>query len=249
MRGLTLAVLLIPMSASSAPTLRPERVLLRTDAGDLVLALYAGAPRHAEKLLALFGGGAYDGAPIATVHAARFAAVASRPGATTLRLPIESGGPHRAGVVAMAHQPGDQDLNETAFIILFTDIPAMDGRFSAVGEIIGGRDFLEALRMVPVDGTSRPIQPITVLSSVVRNSKTPLHPLPLSLGVIAFVAGIAIWLKGGPIWSSAGLLVSLAGYFSAFAALADLSSSSPWLSIPLFAATIGIFRLMSRFER
>jgi peptidylprolyl isomerase len=269
MRGLALAALLA-VPASAAPVLRPERIILRTGAGDMVLALYAGAPRHAAKLIALFGAHGYDGAPFSKIDPTRFAAVASVPGTKSARLPVESGGPHSAGVVAMAHQAGDADAGETAFVILFAAIPSMDGRFSAVGEIVGGRDVLEALKSAPVDGESRPVRPLAVRSTAVLRSETAMANETLRgpdfaalgrdetatrrrwlllLGALLFASGIALWLRAGRAWSSAGLLIGLAGFFSAFAALADLSASIPWLSVALFASTVAVFRLMGRFER
>jgi peptidylprolyl isomerase len=279
MRGLLLAALLA-LPASAAPVLRPERVILRTDAGDMVLALYAGAPRHAAKLIALFRDGAYDTVPVTKLDPTRFAAFGGiglrrmpLPAGSALdvkRLPVESGGPHRAGVVAMAHQPGDADLDETAFVILFADIPSMDGRFSAVGEVVGGRDALEALKSAPVDGASRPVASLEIRGSSVLQKESGLANAPLrapdfkalgrdetaarrqflvALGALLFASGLGLWLKGGRGWSSAGLLICLAGFFSAFAALADLSASIPWLSVALFASTVAVFRLMGRFER
>lgn len=261
--------LFLASNAQAAPALRPERVVLRTDAGDLVIALYAGAPRHADKLTGLFRSGAYDGATVAKLDPTRFIAFSSAPGAKTARLPVESGGPHRAGVVAMAHQPGDPDTGETAFVILFADIPSMDGRFSAVGEVVGGRDVFEALKSATTDGDSRPARPLTIrgtdvlsrsafetaslggpnLAALGRDEATNRRRLLLAVGLILFTAGLALWLKGSAAWSSAGLLVCLAGYLSSFAALCDLSASNPWLSVSLFAATFAVFRLMGRFER
>ncbi len=256
-------------NAHAAPALRPERVVLRTDAGDLVLALYAGAPRHADKLTGLFRARAYDGATVTKLDPTRFVAFSSAPGAKTARLPVESGGPHRAGVVAMAHQPGDPDAGETAFVILFADIPSMDGRFSAVGEIVAGRDVFEALKTATTDGDSRPARPLTIqgtdvlsrdafekaslrgpdLAAIGRDEASTQRRFLIVLGVLLIAAGLVLWVKGTPAWSSTGLLLSLAGYFSGFAALADLSASKPWLAVGLFAATVGVFRLMGRFER
>ncbi len=269
MRAFLLAAL-FAVPASAAPALRPERIVLRTDAGDLVLALYAAAPKHAAKLLALFRAGAYDGAPVTKIDALRFAAIASAPGTKASRLPVESGGPHRAGVIAMAHQRGDPDAGETAFIILFAGMPSMDGSFSSVGEVAGGQDVLEALRAAPVDAESRPARPLAIRGSMVLASEAALAKTALRgpdraalglddaasrrralllFGILAFALGAGLWLKGKPVWSSAGLLACLAGYFAAFAALADYSASHPGLAVLLFASTVGVFRLMGRFER
>lgn len=253
--------------AAAAPALQAERVVLRTPAGDLVVALYAGAPRHAAKLLGLFRAGAYDGAPVTKVDPSRFIAFGGVKSAAIKRLPVETGGgPHRAGVVAMAHAPGDPDESGTAFVILFADIPAMDGRFTAVGELAGGREVLEALKSFPVGGDARPAAPLAlsraeVFASADELAKTVLRGpdsralgrdagdarrrILLGLAALAPAAGAALWRSA----RSPALLVILSGFFAAFAALADLSAYSAPLSIALFAATVGVFRLMGRFER
>lgn len=280
MMVLALAALLFTAPASAAPAQRPERVVLHTDAGDVVLALYAGAPRHAAKLLALFRDGAYDTAPVTKVDPARFIAfggverrrepLPSGRVREITRLPVETGGgPHRAGVVAMAHAPDDPDASETAFVILFADIPPMDGRFSAVGEVVGGRGALEALKNTLADGDSRPVAPVELRGSGVFRSEEELAKTALRgpdrgalgrdeaatrrralLGLavlgLALAAGLRLFRPGA---ASVALLLVLSGFFAAFAALADLSATSSWLSVALFAATVAVFRLMGRFER
>jgi len=284
MRSLPLAVLLFAAPAFASPALKPERIVLKTGAGDLVVALYAGAPRHAAKLLALFREGAYDTVPVTKVDPSRFIAFggverrreplpAARVGAIK-RLDVETGGgPHRAGVVAMAHAPGDPDATETAFVILFAHIAPMDGRFSAVGEVVGGREVLEALKALPVDGEARPRAPLELRATTVFASETELaktvlrgpderalgrddgasrRRILLILAVLGLAAGAGVWLlraRLGPAAVSIALLTVLAGFFSAFAALADLSASHSFLSVALFASTVGVFRLMGRFER
>ena len=281
MRVLALAAVLLAARASSA-VLGTERVVVRTDAGDLVLALYPGAPRHSAKLLALMRGGAYDTAPLVKIET-RFVAVGSvdrrrvplsRARLDAIpRLPLETGGgPNRAGVVAMAHMPGDPDASGTSFVILFANIAAMDGRFTAVGEVVGGSAVLDALRSAAVDGQSRPVRPLeirttSVLSPAALAKETLRGPdfaalgreddasrrrLLLSLALLGLsLAGAVQFFRArlGSAAPSVALLLLLSGFFAGFAALADLSASTPWLSLPLFASTITIFRLMNRFER
>lgn len=251
MTGLALVVLLA-VPAAAAPELRPERVVLHTGAGDLVLALYAGAPRHADKLHALFRSGAYDSAPVVKIDPSRFVAfggAARLPGLE--RLPLESGGPHRAGVVSMAHQPGDPDEGETAFVILLADMPGMDGRFSAIGELAGGREALAALAAEPVDRDMRPLRPLAILGSAVHGGGGDRRlPFLLAAAGLAVAAGLFLFrARLGPAAASVGLLCVLAAFFSAFTALAENAPASPRLSVPLYAATVGVFLLMSRFER
>lgn len=283
MKGLLLAALLSSTPAAATPELRPERVVLKTDAGDLVLALYAGAPRHAAKLLALFRSGAYETVPVTRIDPSRFIAFGSlqrrrqplpeavlRP---ITRLAVENDGPHRAGVIAMAHQPDDADPGETAFIVLLADIPAMDGRFSAVGELAGGDAVLRALTRAATDADGHPVRPLEVRSTAVLDSASALEATALrgpdsaALGqqdaasrrrILFLVAALGFILAAalarsrrrlGAAAPSLSLLALLAGFFAVFAALTDRAATTPGLGVALFAATVGIFRLMGRFER
>lgn len=263
--SLFLAVIL-SSSAAAAPVLRPERVVLRTPAGDLVVALYAGAPKHAARLLDLFRAGGYDGSPVTKVDPSRFVAFGSAKGGG-VKIPVETGGgPHRAGVVTMAHAPGDPDENGTAFVILFADIPAMDGRFTAVGEVVAGREVLEGLKSLPVDGAARPATTLSlrktkVLASEADLTRTALkapdsrvlglddaavrRKVLLRAALLALATGAILYRRA----TSVALLIVLTGFFAAFAALADMSATHPALSVALFASTVGLFRLMGRFER
>lgn len=272
MRALALAVLLAA-PAAAAPAFRPERAIVRTDAGDLVLAFYAGAPRHAEKLLKLMAAGAYDGAPLAKIDATRFAAFGSAPRAPkAVRLPVENGGEHRYGVVSMAHQGGDADAGETAFVILYADLAGMNGRFSSVGEVTGGREVLESLKRVPVDGADRPVRPIAIrstsvvatesalarqtlrgpdLSSLGRPELLSRRGVLLGLGTLLLLVAGALLLLSPDLPKasvSVALLAGLAGFFCLFAVYAGEAAASAPLSVGLFAATVAVFRLMRRFE-
>ncbi len=273
MRAALLVSLLAATGAAAAP-LRPERIVIRTEAGDLAVALHERAPRHAAKLLKLFASGAYDGTPLAKLDASRFAAFSSAPRAPgAKRLPVESGGPAAAGAVVMAHQPDDPDPGETAFVILFAALPAMDGRFSVVGEIAGPREVFEALKTAPVDAASKPKFPLTITGTEVLASPQALEranlrgPVGKALGrdeeaarrfaffLMAAVFGLAAGALalfapdlGEAAWSGA-LLCVLAAFFCLFAVYAPRAAGSPWISVPLFAATVAVFRLMAAFER
>lgn len=272
MRAALLAVLLAAPAARSAE-LRPERVVIRTDAGDFAVALHAGAPKHAAKLLKLFASGAYDGTPLLKLDAARFAAFSSaRKAPDAKRVPVESGGPAVAGSVVMAHQPSDPDPGETAFIVLFAALPALEGRFSVVGEVAGSREVLEALKAAPVDAASKPRFPITITETKVLPAPEALEreslrgPVGKALGrdeeaqrrfaliglavLFGLSAGALLVFSpelGKAAWSGA-LLCVLAAFFMIFAAYVPRAASSAWISVPLLAATVAVFNLMSRFE-
>ncbi|UPT74576.1 MAG: peptidylprolyl isomerase [Elusimicrobiota bacterium] len=270
----TLALVLLLAAPAAAAPVRPERVVIRTTAGDVAIALYKGAPRHAEKLLKLFASGAYDGSALAKLDATRFAAFSSAPNAPgAKRIPVETGGPAVAGAVMMAHQPSDPDAGETAFVVLFAAMPVMDGKFSAVGEVAAGRETLEALKAAPVDAESRPARPISILSTSVLPTQAALDKEPLRgpvaealggndeagrrnllLGLAALLA-----LSAGALWAfapdlgkaarSVALLCGLGAFFLVFAAYVPRAASSPWISVPLLLSAVGVFKAMSYFEK
>jgi peptidylprolyl isomerase len=271
-------------SGAGAAPLRPERLVLRTDAGDLALALYAGAPRHARKLLALFASGAYDGVPLFKIDATRLVHIGgvSRRAvplsaaalARIQRLEPELGAaPHRAGVVSIAHDAGDPDPAETSFVILLADMPTMDGRFTAVGEIAAGGAVLEALKLARVDGQGQPVRPLLVRGTAVLSSEAELAGAGLrgpdraalgldedeafrrrllALAAFAAAAAAGLALSGarlGKLAAGGALLAALTGFFALFAAWAGQAARVPALGAALFLGCVGVFRLMNEFER
>ncbi|HJT79047.1 MAG TPA: peptidylprolyl isomerase, partial [Gemmataceae bacterium] len=146
---LTAAALLaavLPARAEAPPRLAPERVVLRTVAGDVVLALYADvAPGHVHQILKLVRLGAYDGthfcridptfvAQISTAYD-RLSPLTPEQRAAIHPLKAEfSGLRHRRGTLSMARDDGKPDSAETSFSVLLADAPHLDGKYTVFGE-------------------------------------------------------------------------------------------------------------------
>jgi cyclophilin family peptidyl-prolyl cis-trans isomerase len=114
----------------STPELSTERVVLSTDHGDLVLALYPRvAPSHSKQILQLVELGVYDTthfyriergfvAQTSTAHD-RLLPLNAEQASAIKKIPAEfSDLRHVPGIVSMARDDGDIDSAETSFSIL-----------------------------------------------------------------------------------------------------------------------------------
>jgi cyclophilin family peptidyl-prolyl cis-trans isomerase len=175
---------------SSRPRLARERVVLRTVAGDVVLAFYPDvAPRHVEQVLRLMRQGAYDTTHFCRIEpkfVAQLSTVLDRDEpltaeqrATVHRLPGEFGGRHRRGVLSMAHDDGDPDSGETSFSVLLGDAPHLDGKYTVFGEVEMGMEVVDALCRVPREG-NQPVVRLAVLKAEVVESPEDLAYLHLA---------------------------------------------------------------------
>ncbi|MBI3552700.1 MAG: peptidylprolyl isomerase [Elusimicrobia bacterium] len=267
MRPLLLGLaILSSLAAAQEPRVSGERVVLRTNFGDLVVALYAdAAPNHAARFLDLVRSGAYDGAEIFKIDAARMIHVAGvgrrgaksqRTGPETLtKLAPETGAaPHRYGTLTFARDPSDPDATGTSFAVMLAIVPAMDGRFTAFGRVEDGFEILETIRGVPVGPGGVPIERVAVERAFVRDAPAEGPPTRAWL-VPLLVAGCGALLSGlgGRLsWrlaGSMGLLLVLCGFFLLFAAYAPWAGRSRWLGLGLLSAAVAVFRLMTFFER
>ena len=273
--------------SASAATLSSERVILRTTLGDLVLALYEDtAPANSAQLLRLARMGLYDSAHFFKVDPT-FAIQIS--GAGKRRLPITpeqaaalhplkaelSSLPHRYGTVTMAHDPGQPDTAQMSFLIMLADVKEMDGKFTVVGEVVEGKDVLEAIRNFPTDSLQQPVQRIEIEKAIVVDTPAALaavprkktdstyapaegEPMPewflpagLALSVVGvLLASLSLVLRG-PVTHplrAVGFLAFLSGLFLLFTVSLPNASASPLAACAIFLGTFGLFRLMSAFE-
>lgn len=181
-RALPLALLLLAPALSRAqesPRVADERVVLHTNAGDIVLALYPDvAPKHVEQVLRLARLGDYDstrfvrvipGFMVQLADAADRAVPLNDAQAAALR-PLRaefSSLHHRRGVLSMSRDPSDPDSASSAFSILLGDWPQGDGRCTIFGRVEAGMDVVDEFLKVPRDDEDRPTARLEVLSAEV----------------------------------------------------------------------------------
>ena len=207
-----------PAPQESAPRVAAERIVLRTNVGDMVLALYPDvAPRHAEQLLKLARLGVFDGVNffrvetsfVAQLSDARYKQPAPSPEqlAAIHTLPAEfSALRHRRGTLSMARHDGRPDTGETSFSILLGDAPHLDGQYTVFGHLETGADVLDLIERVARRG-NQPVMPIVVSRAEVFDSPEAVAGLDLrragfydeglgSLGRYVTAGGLALILCG-----------------------------------------------------
>lgn len=140
-----------------------ERIVLRTVAGDLVLALYPDvAPRHVRQLLRLVQLGCYDSTHFRRVEPGFVLQLAevyqrqkelTREQSAAIRpLPAEFSKilKHQRGTLSMAHRDNEPDSAETSFSILLDEHPHLDGKYTIFGHVEVGMRVVDHLVEVPL---------------------------------------------------------------------------------------------------
>jgi cyclophilin family peptidyl-prolyl cis-trans isomerase len=208
---LSAAVLLAAsLSAPAAgPRLARERVVLRTVAGDVVLALYPDvAPKHVEQFLRLVRLGVYDSTHFYRIEPNFVAQLATALDRTTdltpeqkaaiHPLPAEFGRvPHRRGSLSMARRDDDPDSGETSFSVLLANAPHLDGKYTVFGEVESGMGVFDAMCRVPRNGT-QPVVRLEVARAWVVDSPDELEaqdlaaprPVEVPEALLPYTAGI-----------------------------------------------------------
>jgi cyclophilin family peptidyl-prolyl cis-trans isomerase len=175
-------------TVAKPPRIGPDRLVLRTIAGDMVCALYPDvAPETVARVLELARLGVYD-----TMHFGglqpgfylqldnpeeRFTPLGDEGEKAQKPIPIERGAlHHRRGTLSMpAASTGDPDTALAAFSIMLGDAPHIDGKQTVFGQVERGSEVLDRLEQVPLwNSTSRPELRLTVLQAeVVPESALP----------------------------------------------------------------------------
>jgi cyclophilin family peptidyl-prolyl cis-trans isomerase len=172
--------LLVPVAAQAQaqapanPRLADERVLLRTNRGDLVLGLYPDvAPKTVAQILKLVRLGVYDSVYFHRVEPNFVAQVTNAQNRKTplspeqqaaiTKLPAElSSIPHKMGVLSMAREDNDVNSAETSFSILIGSAPHLDGKYTVFGRVIWGLPMVTGLATEPRDEHNAPRTPCVI---------------------------------------------------------------------------------------
>lgn len=198
---LSLLVVLGTGRVEAQPPLARERVILRTTAGDLLLAMNSEvAPRHVGQILELVRLGAYDSVEIFRIVPGFIVQVSevesrrlplSEPQRDAVKnLPLEpSDLSHRRGMLSMARRDDEPGSARTSFSILLGEAPHLDGKYTIFGHVEAGYDVLDELARVPRDEKDHPFQSVEVL-------KAEVVPPGVSLGDI-YLAGPKPISEGG----------------------------------------------------
>ncbi len=270
MRPALLAASLLVAAASARAAYAP-RVVLQTDAGDVVVALDpSAAPRHVKRTLALVRAGSYDATAVRKLADEYVALSPARAGGQRPLPPEPSALHHIYGTVTVARSAASPDPTDTSLAILLAAAPSMDGRFTAIGRVESGFDVLDALRSQPRGADGRPLRSVAIRRALALETPTELAayaPRPLDRSflprgpsavekpgawlavMLAGAAGFFLVIASGRMRAAwAPLLVVLVGFFGAFLGYAPSAQSSSWLGLALLAGALAVFRLMSMFE-
>lgn len=271
---LALAALLVLPAQSREPALSRERVVLRTDKGDLVVALYEeAAPRHAHHFLRLVRKGFYDGSRFIRVmpeYMVQNGGEYERLGNLTpeqaelaaKRLPGEfSKILHVRGVLSMCREEGDLNSARNTFVILLKPAPHLDSKYTAFGVIEkGGDDVLSAIAAGEIGPDNHLKTPVTVLKAFVVGEKNvpPEEPWELRwllvVGSAAILLGVASYLLAGRLLPRVagplGLIAVFVGFFAGFLGAVPLTvgAGSGAAALVVFLSMLALFKLMNRFE-
>lgn len=244
--GALLPLLAIFLMGADWARISEERVVLRTNVGDIVLALYPDkAPRHVEQILKLVKLGVYDTTHFYKVERAfmQLSGVGRRriPATEDQQKAIHklkaefNDQPHRYGTVTMAHNPDDDDSAETSFLITLADVPSLDRKFTVVGEVSMGHDVLEAIKHIPTDQHSQPLKKIEVEKAFVVANEKDLAEIALRPAQDRQITGYENLPPGVARWSWLALVLG------ALAALVSLRVGAWLRPVGLTGVLVGAF--------
>ncbi len=177
--------------AQPAPRVADERVILHTNAGDIVLALYPdAAPRHVAQILKLVRLGAYDTTRFLRVIPGFLVQIAD---VTDRAVPLNRAQTaaihplkaefsrlhHENGVLSMSRDENNPDSALTSFSIMLGDWPQGDGRYTIFGRVQEGMEVVDQFLAVPRDGDDQPTLRLEVTSAEVVTA-AQLARLPLA---------------------------------------------------------------------
>ena len=170
------------MFANPEPPADSPKVRIKTDKGDILVALYAKeAPKHVENFLKLCREGFYANTKFHRVVRSFMIQGGDPNSKTEDRATWGQGGPgykidreennlhHFTGVLAAAKMGGDPQSSGSQFYITTGDAMQIDGSYVIFGKVLEGMDIVHTIERGEIDPMTkdRPLTPAVVLSTEV----------------------------------------------------------------------------------
>lgn len=166
-----------PVPAPSGVKVANERVVLVTDAGSIVIALYPDiAPKTVHQIMTLINAGVYHGTcfprieknfvlQLSAAESDRQPPLSSAEKSLIHPVPAEfSKLKHVRGIVSMAREDNDINSARTSFSILLGPAPHLDEKYTIIGHVEYGMDVVDELAKAPTNG-NKPLRRLRVLQA------------------------------------------------------------------------------------
>ena len=269
--GASLGALLVavPCFAYTPPETNP-RIVVETPQGKIVIALAPeNAPKHVEQFMIALAAGDFEGANVVRVAPKFYAQVVGKAGTAQLAgLPVEHlkvGNLRGALSVYDSGKPGDVPT----LMFVLTKSPQLDADYTPIGFVEAGKSVLKAIAATPTVGDQQPSTAITLsnIHIATREERARLRQAEVtttsdsgtSLLAAVFIAASAAFAAaliaahhdrlGNQRAKSLSLIVILVTFFAGWVALGGSKHGSGLVGVLLFGGSIGMFRLMGKFER
>jgi peptidylprolyl isomerase len=136
---------------------KQNAIVIDTTQGQIVVKLRTDlAPKHAERIKQLVREGFYNNVPFHRVMDGFMAQTGDGQnfngtgGSKYPNLKQEfSSVPFKRGIVGMARRDDSVDSANSQFFFMFGDVPALNGQYTVVGEVVSGMDVVDKLKKAP----------------------------------------------------------------------------------------------------
>ena len=146
-----------------------------------------GAPNAVAAFLTLAAGGAFDGLTFHRIipdlliqtgnPATREGAPSDVPPAPPWRLPAElSPRSHRRGTVSLAWRDSDPGSAGMQWFVTLSDLPALDGRATPIGEVVEGMEVVDHIAQVSTFRNLAPVRRIVITKVTVEPPAVTMAP-------------------------------------------------------------------------
>ena len=168
-----ISLIIIPKLTGNT-TMKPTRVKLQTNQGDIIINLYNDMPITTENFKNLVEKGIYDGVIFHRIING-FMIQGGDPTGTGFGDPSipkiqdefthETGNKNNRGTIAMAN--AGPNTGSSQFFINLVDNNFLDSKHPVFGKVIQGMEIVDKIAQIPTDSNNRPLKEVKIIKATI----------------------------------------------------------------------------------